>query len=66
MSLKDSLMDGLLKSVNVLHRGILKMEGRPWDDIARHDDDLIHAWLVPRREQRCTSSCRCCSILTRN
>lgn len=26
------------------HRGILKMEGRPWDDIARHDDDLVHAW----------------------
>lgn len=27
MSLKDSLMDGLLKSVNVLHRGILKISG---------------------------------------
>lgn len=26
------------------HRGILKMSGRPWDDIARHDEDLIHAW----------------------
>lgn len=26
------------------HRGILRMGGRPWDDIARHDDDLVHAW----------------------
>lgn len=26
------------------HRGILAMEGRPWDDIARHDDDLVYAW----------------------
>lgn len=25
------------------HRGVLKMENRPWDDIARHDDDLIYA-----------------------
>lgn len=26
------------------YRGILAMERRPWDDIARHDEDLIHAW----------------------
>ena len=26
------------------HRGVLVMEKRPWDDIAKHDDDLIYAW----------------------
>ncbi|QEE39922.1 MULTISPECIES: metallophosphoesterase [unclassified Methylobacterium] len=26
------------------HRGVLGMESRPWSDIARHDDDLVHAW----------------------
>lgn len=26
------------------HRGVLRMANRPWDDIARHDEDLIHAW----------------------
>lgn len=26
------------------HRGILKMEGRPWEDVSKHDADLVYAW----------------------
>lgn len=33
------------------HRGILTMEGRPWDDIGRHDEDLILAWNSRVRPQ---------------
>ncbi|KMO14758.1 metallophosphoesterase [Methylobacterium platani] len=33
------------------HRGILKMEGRPFATIEEHDDSLIHAWNSRVRPQ---------------